>query len=135
MRLIREIKEFCGRELYAARMSVQNEHVPLLFHMVVHMLEDKNCIGAAQILMDLNINVEQFKEHLMGLIVRQHCLYDDLSVTMKANFAKEYNTINMNTIKQTTKPRRKPAAAGTISPSKHQQSLAQPIMTKFDPDI
>ena len=62
-RLIRELKEGAGHQLYASKMAVQNEAIPLLYEMIVYYLEDRferdeGCVYAAQILYDLNFTMD-----------------------------------------------------------------------------
>ena len=40
-RLIRELKDSCGHQLYASKMSIQNEFIPLIFEMIVGKLQTK----------------------------------------------------------------------------------------------
>jgi len=73
--------------------------------MIVNCLEDKKIVEAAQILMDYHLNMEQFKENIMGLMVgnMKVALYDDLEASTKAAFTREFTKMNNNSIKNQRK--------------------------------
>jgi hypothetical protein len=59
------LKECAGHQLYASKMSVQNEFIPLLYDMIISQLslsdglsKEEGVMGATQILMDLNFSMD-----------------------------------------------------------------------------
>jgi len=71
--------------------------------MIVYLLEDnhhrtadRSIRAAAEILMDLKINMEQFRENVMGLLVSQRkmSMFTDLRYNVKHKFYKMFNELN-----------------------------------------
>lgn len=54
-RMLRELREAAGTAFYADRTAIQNEHLPLIFDMILDCLEgeinDRNIRAAARILL------------------------------------------------------------------------------------
>ena len=108
--------------------------------MIVNCLEDKKIVEAAQILMDYHLNMEQFKENIMGLMVgnMKVALYDDLEASTKAAFTREFTKMNNNSIKNQRKVISANAGIDSFQegPVQRQREFKDLFSnSKFDPDI
>jgi len=97
-RLIRELKTVMGYNAQASRMEIQNDYVDLILNVIYKELkEGKDGIEAAiQVMEDLGISNEIFKENLMGLSMDQKLTraFDELETQVKSAFTREYNKRN-----------------------------------------
>lgn len=134
-RLIRELKENAGHHLYASKMSVQTEFIPLLYMMIIHHLEDKSnkeesVALASKILHDLNFTMDQFKENVMGLIMDEKKIEqftEGVDTATKTSFTKCYNQMTQSSIKA-KKSKGGGGGGGVVA-------MASGFGSKFDPDI
>ena len=106
-RLIKEIKEFCGPQLYANRNAALIEYLPLMFQMVYQQLKlntKEGALEACLILKDLGITLDAFKEHILCLqMCGEEADFADLPTQIKKTFTVTYN----NTMKSSVKPVKK----------------------------
>eukprot|EP00347_Sterkiella_histriomuscorum_P014045 403362369 len=103
-RLIREIRERCGHHLYTVKKAIQFEHVTLIFELVIKLLQtgqSPNILEAVSILIDLGLNVDMFKEHIVTVLPNQERadLFNQLPATVKSEFTKTYNKVFKSSIK------------------------------------
>ena len=133
-RLIRELKEGAGHQLYAAKMSIQNEYIPLIYDHIIILLDDKSddkaqsINEAAQMLFDLNYTMDQSKENILGLLVNEKKtdLYNvGVEPATKAAFTKAFNAMNQSSIKA-KKAKAGPGGGGGGGIG---------FGSKFDPDV
>ena len=64
------------------------------------MIESDQIPDAAKFLLDLGLNLELFKDTMMGLLLQRYqTSWNDLPSFTKQKLTSEFNIINMNTIK------------------------------------
>ena len=69
-RMIKDIKEFSGVNIQANKRACLTEYVPLFFYLIYSLVVDgkkDDVIEACNVMRDLGLPLEVFKEHILGL--------------------------------------------------------------------
>jgi len=96
-RMIKEIKELVGHQMNANRRAALIEYVPLFFWLTFRSLVDSNgnkeiIFHACQVMKDLNVTMDTFKEHILSLMMcGEEQEFAELSTAVKSSFTKTYN--------------------------------------------
>ncbi|CDW82868.1 replication factor c subunit 1 [Stylonychia lemnae] len=111
-RLVREIRERCGHHLYTVKNAIQFEHVSLIYELIMQYLNTggQNQIQTAvEILVDLGMNVEFFKENIVQIVPdpQRADMFNQLAAQIKTQFTKAFNQAYKSSIKGTKKGKAK----------------------------
>jgi len=94
-RMIREIKEFSGVHIQANKRACLTEYVPLFFHLIYSFVAEgskEGILKACHVMRDLNLPMDVFKEHIIGLqMCGEDHMFADLPTQSKSMFTKMYN--------------------------------------------
>jgi len=106
-KMLKELREAAGQAFYASKSAVQNEHLPLIFDMIQDCLEgsepsDRALIAASKILIQLNLNMEQFRDNFLYLLADNYrqTAFESISPNTKKRFTRKFNEIASHFIKE-----------------------------------
>lgn len=91
-RLINELKRSLGHRVLCDRKALQNEYLPLIFDAIYDELKNENFDAATELLDEMNISNDMFKEHIVSLIDKKKGeQMEKLNAKSKAAFTRTYN--------------------------------------------
>lgn len=99
-RLIKELKQALGHRVQCNSMTLLNDYLPLIFDEIFKPLIKDNVDEAIEIMDELNISNDQFKEHLVTLIYdkKRVAQLEKISTKSKTAFTRAYNATHKTSL-------------------------------------
>ena len=106
-RLINEIRKAMGHRVLWDNQTLQNDYLPIIFDLISEELINENYQKAIDILDEMNISNELFKENIAPLIFDQKKAkkLDKIGAQSKAAFTRTYNATHSTSFKAKKKKR------------------------------
>jgi replication factor C subunit 1 len=106
-RLIKELKQTMGHRVQCNSMTLLNDYLPLIFDEIFKRLVKDDVDEAIEVMDELNISNDQFKEHLVTLIYdkKRVAQLDKISTKSKSAFTRAYNATHKTSLKPKKKKR------------------------------
>lgn len=100
-RLINELKKTMGHRIQCDTSTLLNEYLPLIFDEIYKHMKNDNINEAIEVMDKLNISNEQFKEHVITLLMDKKRVdkLNKISTKSKTAFTKAYNAIHKTSLK------------------------------------
>lgn len=117
-RMIRELKEVTGNKINASQNAALIEYTPLIFEMIIQKLETGNkedVYDAVQIMDDLNISMDLFKENFIELLTGDNeKRFNAIPTAIKGAFTRAYNHTHQSSIKPVKKSKKAPGDPSSL---------------------
>lgn len=105
-RLVKELKKAMGHRANCDRKTILIEYIPLIFDEIYKHLKNEEVKEAIEVLDSLNISNDQFKEHVVDLMMdpKANDKLKKISTKVKSALTRAYNATHQTSLKAKKKP-------------------------------